>query len=257
MAQSIRAIPFRMAAAFVVVVVLATGVVSAVTTSDPGPFVGCLASKTNPGAGTTKGTVYNVAKSGPLAACLKGDTQITFSNAQGPQGPQGIQGVQGLQGTQGPKGDPGDSGFHPHQYWNFSLEASAGNESAFSTATFPPAVSDEIHSHAARVTSVAGTAQAADLPGTPANCAYAKIRITISSGTTLLAEFFAGNLHGVNLAGPPAHLGSSDSDDDGFGLKVSAKCFDADDNAVDGHPFASGVFVFDYDEPPVQFDAAP
>src|SRR5690349_18706470 len=98
MKRELRVTPMRAAAMAAVLVVAGAGAAAAVTTSDPGPFVGCLASKTNPGSGTTKGTLYNVAKTAPLAACLKGDTQVTFSNAEGPQGPQGIQGPQGSQG---------------------------------------------------------------------------------------------------------------------------------------------------------------
>ena len=62
-----------------------TAVVAAVATSDPGPFTGCPATKT-----TAKGTLYNVEiGSAPTVACVQGDGQITFSNAQGPTGPQG------------------------------------------------------------------------------------------------------------------------------------------------------------------------
>jgi len=100
---------------------LGTAVVVAATAPDPGPFTACL---------TSNGQLYAVALSAaqPGPACRRGDTSVTFSNAQGPvgpqgtqgpqgiqgiqgpqgtQGPQGIQGIQGPQGTQGPKGDPG------------------------------------------------------------------------------------------------------------------------------------------------------
>ena len=82
--------------------------IAAAVTSDPGPFTGCLASKTTPGSPATKGQIYNVAKSEttPLAPCVRGDAQIAISNAAGPQGPPGIQGPQGIQGEQGPQGDP-------------------------------------------------------------------------------------------------------------------------------------------------------
>lgn len=257
MKRQLRVTPVRAAAAAILCVVVGAGAAAAVTTSDPGPFVGCLASKSNPGSGTTKGQIYNVAKSGPLAACLKGDTQVAFSNAQGPQGIQGIQGPQGSQGIQGLKGDPGDSGLHPHQYWRFDLPAGAGNESDTSAVTFPSGFWDDQDFHVSSVTSVAGTAHSWADAGTPANCAYAKIRIRISGGTKLLAEFYAGNGQGFASADSPDHLGTSDSDEDGFGLRASAQCFDENDDTIDGHPHVFGVFVFDYDEPPVEFDAAP
>lgn len=83
-----------------------TAVASAILTTDPGPFTGCLGVKTN------KGIVYNVAAgSAPSAPCSRGDIQIEFSNAAGTQGepgPAGPAGPQGLQGLQGPQGDPGD-----------------------------------------------------------------------------------------------------------------------------------------------------
>ena len=92
--------------------VATTVVVAAVVTSDAGPFTGCLATKT-----TTKGTLYNVAiGSAPTTTCTKGDSQVTFSNAQGPIGPQGPQGPQGetgatgATGATGPAGDTGTAG---------------------------------------------------------------------------------------------------------------------------------------------------
>jgi hypothetical protein len=72
-------------------------------TPDPGPFVGCLANKTNRGSSAVKGQIYNVAKSAVLAPCVKDDQQITFGNAAGPEGPEG---QQGPEGPQGPQGDP-------------------------------------------------------------------------------------------------------------------------------------------------------
>jgi len=87
--------------------VASTAAVAAVVTSDPGPFTGCLAEKT-----TAKGALYNVAVgAAPTAPCVKGDGQITFSNAQGPQGITGDKGDQGIQGIQGPTGPGGISGY--------------------------------------------------------------------------------------------------------------------------------------------------
>lgn len=83
-----------------------TAIVAAVVASDPGPFTGCLATKT-----TAKGTLYNVAiGSAPTAICAKGDGQITFSNAQGPIGPQGAQGIAGRDGANGTDGTNGTDG---------------------------------------------------------------------------------------------------------------------------------------------------
>jgi hypothetical protein len=88
------------------VTVATTAVVAAVVTSNPGPMTGCLATKT-----IAKGTLYNVAiGSEPTAACAKGETQVTFSNAQGPDGPQGPQGLQGETGATGPAGQAGPAG---------------------------------------------------------------------------------------------------------------------------------------------------
>lgn len=95
-------------------VVTTSAIVAASATPTPGPFTGCLATKTGAGSSTAKGQLYNVASNGaPLAPCLAGDTLVTFSNSQGPQGIQGIQGPKGdmgATGIPGPKGDPGDSG---------------------------------------------------------------------------------------------------------------------------------------------------
>lgn len=75
----------------------------AVDSQYPGPFVGCLAAKTTTGTPATKGQVYNIAKSSttPLAPCVKGDSLVTFSNAQGPKGEPGPRGA---------KGEPGENG---------------------------------------------------------------------------------------------------------------------------------------------------
>ena len=86
--------------------VASTSVILAATPSNPGPFTGCLTLK------GVKGLVYNVAQSptAPLAACLGGDMQITFSNAQGPQGPEGPRGPQGIPGKDGLNGKDGQPG---------------------------------------------------------------------------------------------------------------------------------------------------
>ena len=60
--------------------VVSAGGLIAATSSNPGPFTGCLSSKL--------GLMYNIAQGAtPKAACFKGDTVVTFSNAQGPAGP--------------------------------------------------------------------------------------------------------------------------------------------------------------------------
>jgi hypothetical protein len=62
--------------------VVSAGGLIAATSSNPGPFTGCLSSKL--------GLMYNLAQGAtPKAACFKGDTGVTFSNAQGPAGPAG------------------------------------------------------------------------------------------------------------------------------------------------------------------------
>jgi hypothetical protein len=80
--------------------VLSTSVIVAASPPNPGPFTGCLSTKTSSGTASTKGTIYNVAVSAtiPLAACLAADTLVTFGNAQGPQG------VAGPPGPTGPAG---------------------------------------------------------------------------------------------------------------------------------------------------------
>jgi hypothetical protein len=95
-----------------VLVGAAAGIAAAAVTNDPGPFVGCLAAKTTGGSATTKGQIYNVAKSAttPLAACVNGDVQVIFSNAQGPQGIQGTNGTNGTDGTNGSNGTNGTDG---------------------------------------------------------------------------------------------------------------------------------------------------
>jgi len=76
-------------------VVGATSVIGAVVIGQDGPFTGCLSSK--------MGLIYNVAPGAmPKAACLRGDTAATFSNAQGPVGPTGAPGKDGAPGQQGP-----------------------------------------------------------------------------------------------------------------------------------------------------------
>jgi hypothetical protein len=115
MASSISRFMPRRALSVALALVLvgaAAGIAAAAVTNDPGPFVGCLAAKTTGGSATTKGQIYNVAKSAttPLAACVNGDVQVIFSNAQGPQGIQGIQGIQGTNGTNGTDGTNGTNG---------------------------------------------------------------------------------------------------------------------------------------------------
>jgi hypothetical protein len=73
-------------------VVGATSVIGAVVIGQDGPFTGCLSSKI--------GVIYNVAPGAtPKAACFKGDTLATFSNAQGPAGPAGAAGAPGKDGV--------------------------------------------------------------------------------------------------------------------------------------------------------------
>lgn len=255
MKRELRVTPVRAVGTAILLVAVAAGVAGAVTPSDPGPFVGCLATKSNPGSATTKGQLYNVAKGGPLGVCLKGDTQVTFSNAQGPEGPQGSQGPQGIPGEKGDPGDPGDPGLHPHQFWDFNLDASSGNETDVSSEVFPRGV---LHyggdSSNSVVTSTGGYVLTKGEP--PADCVYAKLRITISSGTKILALFLIDTPDLVGDAEPPTNLGTSDSDQDAFGLKAAIQCYDGDDNLIDGHPGAYGRFFFDYDEPPVGFDGS-
>ena len=103
----------------------AVGVAAAAVISDPGPFTGCLSAK--------KGDIYNVAKSAttPVATCGKNDTQITFSNAQGPQGIQGQQGIQGPQGNPGTNGTDGTNGTNGTN----GATGAQGPAGAFSTIT--------------------------------------------------------------------------------------------------------------------------
>lgn len=112
------------AAALLGSLLIAATAVSAAVTNANGPFTGCLAAKTVAGTAATKGQMYNIALSAttPLAACNKGDTIVTFSNAQGatgpagptgptgPAGPAGTTGPEGPAGSPGPKGDQGDPG---------------------------------------------------------------------------------------------------------------------------------------------------
>lgn len=82
----------------------AIGVAAGAVLSNPGPFVGCL---------SKSGQVYRVAKppaTVPVGSCAKNDTQITFSNGQGPIGPQGQVGATGPQGPAGPVGATGPQG---------------------------------------------------------------------------------------------------------------------------------------------------
>jgi Collagen triple helix repeat (20 copies) len=63
-------------------------------------YTGCL----------SKGLITNVAiGEAPLAACKKGETQISWSKT-GPQGEQGLQGIQGEKGDQGERGPAGPQG---------------------------------------------------------------------------------------------------------------------------------------------------
>src|SRR5438067_1635615 len=105
--------PLRMATAIsVLLLTLTTSAILAATIASSGPFTGCLAVKTNSGASTTKGQIYNIAASAtaPLATCLAGDQQVTFSNAQGPIGPVGPMGTSGPAGPAGAVGPAGPGG---------------------------------------------------------------------------------------------------------------------------------------------------
>src|SRR5258706_9488854 len=85
--------------------VVTTTVMVAAEPANPGPFTGCLTVK------GVKGLVYNVAASAttPQAACLSGDTLITFSNGKGPAGPPGSARPAGPKGGPGPKGGTGST----------------------------------------------------------------------------------------------------------------------------------------------------
>jgi hypothetical protein len=98
----------------IAMLLVGTTALIAATPANPGPFTACLSGK---------GILYNVvASAATQPTCLRSDTLITFSNAQGPTGPQGPQGDKGdtgatgatgdagPQGIQGDKGDKGDTG---------------------------------------------------------------------------------------------------------------------------------------------------
>ena len=85
----------------------------------------------------------------------------------------------------------------------------------------------------------------------------AKLRITISTGTEILALFQINEPDLTGSAEAPTHLNTSDSDTGSFGLKAAIQCYDGDEKPIDGHPGAQGRFFFDYEEPPFEFDAAP
>jgi hypothetical protein len=79
----------------------ATGVIAAGVFNQSGPFTGCL---------SRIGIIYNVAQGAtPLATCIRGDSVVTFSNAQGPTGPAGASGAPGKNGTNGSNGTNGNS----------------------------------------------------------------------------------------------------------------------------------------------------
>lgn len=90
----------------------------ALTGANPGPFTGCL--------GTRTGTLYSIAAGASAAGdCRAGDQLITFSNAQGatgpqgpagPAGPAGADGAIGPQGPTGPQGPAGSGGGFPSVY---------------------------------------------------------------------------------------------------------------------------------------------
>ena len=76
----------------------ATGLIAAGVFNQNGPFTGCLSSKL--------GIIYNVAQGAtPLATCIKGDSVVTFSNAQGQTGPAGPSGAPGK--SRSPKEEAG------------------------------------------------------------------------------------------------------------------------------------------------------
>jgi hypothetical protein len=132
-------VPLAAIIAVALTVVGATFVI-ADTPSSPGPFTACLGVKTN------KGVVYNAAEStAPLHDCNKGDTQIVFSDAQGPAGPQGApgpQGVPGPQGPAGPQGAPGTPGSPYTAEWDFTTgtcTTTSGWDCAAQTQTTFPA----------------------------------------------------------------------------------------------------------------------
>ncbi len=107
MDRSFRSRRGIVAAGLVLALSLTSGaVVGAAVATNPGPFTGCLATKT-----VAKGTLYNLAiGSAPTAACSKGDSQVSISNAQGPAGPQGPQGTVGATGPGGAAGPAGLTG---------------------------------------------------------------------------------------------------------------------------------------------------
>lgn len=88
MSSSIRRFMPRRALSVALALVLvgaAAGIAAAAVTNDPGPFVGCLAAKTTAGSGTTKGQIYNVAKSAPRR-WLRASRATSRSSSATPRG---------------------------------------------------------------------------------------------------------------------------------------------------------------------------
>lgn len=212
----------------------AAGIAIATIVSDPGPFTGCLASKTVAGTPATKGLIYNVAKGGsPLAACVRGDLQVTFSNAKG---------LQGDPGQRGPRGEPGSPAL---LRWNFALSTSPGDGT--STTEFP----SEAPPEGATVEIVSASLTVGTLPpecarldviidfATAPNHAVDWIDVSTLPGTyppTGTATSLLGT-YGPSAATDPVH--------------IQANCRDDSHNPVAGPVELSGNVVMKVTYPPV------
>ena len=256
-----------------------TAVVLAVTgTPNNGPFTGCLATKSNKTASTTKGVVYNVTTgSAPLAPCLAGDPVISFANsagiAKGDKGDKGDPGASGVPGEPGPSGVPGEPGPSgvPGEpgpsgipgvngadgtdaglvrvRWDFDIAAGALPPENFSTTQLE---------HGAIYTPESGVLTVTDLP---VGCAALDVRVWVfyTDGFGEVARWWFPDVTTADLTdAAPYELGATDTVSTnphpltGF-LQVDAHCFDADHLPMDPHlrPAMVGSVGFLWNHAPV------
>ena len=220
-----------------------TTVAAAVIESNPGPFTGCLASKTNKAMATTQGLIYNVAIGAtPAKPCLASDTQVTFSNAEGPQGEPGEDGEDGADGA---PGTPGGNAGIERVRWNFNIPAGAlGSDRLGDTDLEPQSIATAL---AASLT----------LSAVPAGCASVDVDLNVVlGGNPFLANWFINDTSGDITDVAASNLLVATTNDNPHPLagrlEIFAHCFDAGHLPMDPHitPAVTGFIVFEWNHAP-------
>ena len=223
-----RGVIVTAALATVLIAAMATAV-AAVIEPDPGPFTGCLATKSSKAAATVKGVLYNVAKGNiPLAPCLPNDPVVQFSNAEGPQGEQGEQGERG----------PAGASYPTTIRWNFDFPACSSSCDRFASET--------IFIKGTKLTPLSG--EITTLTGVPDGCVDTLFDVNFSTlSGYLFADSFNPSTVSLPLALSPNNAATASAD-----VPLNAyflACMGSNAGVIGGTPGASGYLTFAVEYP--------